>query len=391
MAKRVPDVFELRGGPGTLRAFEEVEITSSLVAQSEAKMLLGDDGAWKKMESQIAPGTLFELRLNGRPLFKGRVEANEVPIQTDTGAHIELALRTKFADARYASADPGIKVEKTSLHDFLLALFAQHGYVESDFIFPDSGIAGADLLSGIAGAGAHKGKTSKGLTDMTLQQARVQPPETVFECAIRHLNRHGLSMWDSPDGRIEVGQPSDDASPIYRFRSKRSGPAAPTNNIIQCRRLKDYRDLASNVEVLGQTLGQEVSKLPLRGSAFDDEIVAIANNPDTLNHFVRPIIFPMERAKSDEEAFLIAKRELAARRRRKDGWEILMDGWSYWDGQKSIPYVMNTVGNMEVDAAGGPKGPYLVWRVDYKMSSGAGQQTVMALIKPGLWDLGDAA
>jgi hypothetical protein len=101
-----------------------------------------------------------------------------------SGVKIEIVLRTKLADARYASADPSIKVSHTTIKDFILALFAQHGYAEGDFYF--SSKAGTDLLTGAPKGG----KDDPNLAAMTLQQAMVQPPETVLECATRHLQRH---------------------------------------------------------------------------------------------------------------------------------------------------------------------------------------------------------
>jgi hypothetical protein len=107
--------------------------------------VIGDDRAWKNIEKDILPGAEYAVVVNKTLLFKGRVEANEVPGDA-SGVKIEIVLRTKLADARYASADPSIKVSHTTIKDFILALFAQHGYAEGDFYFSSS--AGTDLLTG---------------------------------------------------------------------------------------------------------------------------------------------------------------------------------------------------------------------------------------------------
>jgi prophage tail gpP-like protein len=378
---RKADLVELAGGPGTLGVFESFEVSSSIAQPSEAKFVIGDDRAWKNLEKDILPGAEYSIRINKRTLFSGRVEANEIPGDAG-GVKVSIILRTKLSDARYASADPAIKVSHTTIKDFILALFAQHGYTETDFYFSSS--AGTDLLTGAP----QGGKENPNLAAMTLQQAMVQPPETVLECATRHLQRHGLMMWDGPDGKICIGQPNDTAKPSYTLRSRRDGPGSIANNLLEWRRLKDWRDIASEISVYGQTDGTDGFKRPVKARVVDDEVDAIAQR--AAKHFYRPIRFPAERAKNSLEAELAAHRELGVRRRRKDGWEMATDGWTYWDGTKAIPYSINAVANVEVDAAGGPRGPYLIWRVGYAMNVQAAQTCQLACIAPGLWDVGDA-
>jgi hypothetical protein len=143
-------------------------------------------------------------------------------------------------------------------------------------------------------------------------------------------------MWDGPDGRICIGQPNDTAKPSYTLRSRRGGPGSIANNLLEWRRLKDWRDIASEISVYGQTDGTDGFKRPVKARVVDDEVDAIAQR--AAKHFYRPIRFPAERAKNSLEAELAAHRELGVRRRRKDGWEMAVDGWTYWDGTKATPY-----------------------------------------------------
>jgi hypothetical protein len=118
---------------------------------------------------------------------------------------------------------------------------------------------------------------------------------------------------------------------------------------------KDWRDIASEVSVFGQTDGSDGFKRPVKARVVDDEVDAIAQR--AAKHFYRPIRFPAERAKNSLEAEIAGHRELGVRRRRKDGWEMAVDGWTYWDGTKATPWAINAVANVEVDAAGGRAGP----------------------------------
>lgn len=381
MAKREPDTIELRGASGVWDRFREVSINSALNAPSEAQMVIGDVRSWNDLEAVTRPGEQYELAINGRTILKGFVEAQESPGASGAGVTIELAIRTRVSDARYASADPAIRVTKTSIKDFILALFEQHGMTEADFYFAPR--TAVDLLTGKSGP-----LDKVDLAPITVQQAKVQLPETPWECATRHLARHGMTLWESPDGRVCVGFPDDAQTSQYKLICRRDGPGSIANNVIDFRRIRDWRDLASDVAVFGSTDGKEGSRAPIRGTAADVDVLAVTAN---VGHFYRPIRLPAERAKNATEAELMAVRELSTRRRRKDAWEIRVDGWTYWDGTRSTPWATNAVTDVEIDAAGGPVGPYLIWRAAYRMGVSMGQQTSLAIVAPGIWDLGGKA
>lgn len=391
MAIREPDVIELRGGGGTLARFESIEISTSLVSPTEARFVMGDDFAWRDLERFTKPGAEYEVTINGTRLLKGRVEAREAPSDPGSGSRLELTIHTKLSDARYASADPNIKVSKVSLKDFIVQLFDQHGYVESDFVFATR--TSVDLVTG-----APKGsqKQNPNLAAMTIQQAMIQPPETVWEAFNRHTQRHAVMGWDMPDGRIFVGQPDDEVQPDFQIRFRRDAPAAVANNVEAFRRVNDWREVASEIRIVGQATGQDVTRKPVQALSADPEVFAVVADS---GHFFRPVVLPNERAKSKGHAELIARRELSARRRRKDGFEAVADGWTYWNGQRAIPWCIGGVCDVTADTAGGPMGPYLIWRVVYRMSTSAGheisndggQRVLLGGVRKGLWDLGEPA
>lgn len=376
MARRELDVVTVHGANGVMDRFDEVTVSSSLSGPVQARLVTGDAHAWEALGDFVRPGYEYQVKLNGRPLLKGRVEASEIPGDS-SGVRYELRLTTKLSDARYASAAPEVKASGVTIKEFLLSLFAQHGFTEEDFVVDAR--AAVDLITG-----ATKGSGRKAaIEDITAQDAKVQPPETVFECASRHLERHGLMLWDSPDGRIIVGEPDDEQAPIYRFVCKR-GPKAEQNNVSSTRRIENWAELASGVVILGQSSGKDASKRAIKAAAFDPEVQAIAERAS--KHFFRPVLFPAERIKSRQEAEHKAMRDLSARRRQKDAWEFAVRGWTHWDGQRSIPYAINTTADIDVDAPS-VRGRYLVWRTEARLTKERGMESTIGVVGPGAWIL----
>lgn len=374
MPTRKPDVVTIHGEHGVMDRFDEVSFSASLSGPVQAKLVTGDTEAWTDVQDFVRPGYEYQVKLNGTPVLKGKVEAYEVPADSG-GVRYELTVRTRMSDARYASADPEVKVSDTSIKDFMLAIFKQHGFTESDFVLEP--YTATDLITG-----KQKGTGKKSaIADITVQDAKVQPPETVFEAAARHLERHGEMMWDSPDGRIIVGAPDDEQTPTYRFLAKR-GAESVQNNVISTRRVANWAELASGVSIVGQSSGKENSKQPVRASAFDQDVQAVVEDR---GYYFRPVFLPAERIKAGPEAERKAARELSARRRLKDAWEIVIDGWTYWDGGRAIPIAINTTADIDIDAPA-IKGRYLLWRFESKITKD-GPTTSIGMVGPGAWIL----
>lgn len=380
---RPPDTIELEGDRGVFDRWTTVEVHTSLTGLTEARLTLGDDGTWEQIENAVRPGEEYRIKINGRTLMAGRVDVNEVPCEGGSGVEIVLGLSTKLSDARYASADPTIRIKDSTVKRFLIDLFAQHGYAESDFIF-----AAATARTILTGTAADKDLIDLGA--IPAKTAKVQPPETVLECSTRILSRYGMAIWDSPDGRICVGAPDEDQLPTYRFICSRRPQNANLNNVIGWKRTKDWREVASEVIVFGGTKGSDFAKRPIKDAAADPEVFERLN---ATGHFFRPVRLPAERAKNKGQAKNQALHELTMRRRKKDAWEIVCDGWSFWDGAQLIPYSFNTTADVSIDAVGAPpSGKYLVWSVGYRLTpSQTGAQTTLSLTGPGTWVLADGS
>ena len=233
-------------GGKTFDRFTSLEITSDLTAPAEASIECGDDGTWQSLKDYLALGAPFKVFTNDRLRLTGRLESADIPVDAASGASVRFLVRTKLADATYASCDPAIAIQQTTLKEVVLKAYASLGYAESDFVF--NADTARDLMTGKPAGGKQSPETS--LAPLKVDEARVNPPETIFEFVERHLQRFHFSHWDSPDGKIVVGAPNDQQAPLYRFLCKR-GAAARANNVLSARRSRDASDSPSHIGVFG--------------------------------------------------------------------------------------------------------------------------------------------
>lgn len=376
MSTRPPDVVTIESDAGSFDAFESLSIVNDIEGLTEATFAFGDESSWEALEQIIAPGEPFSVLVNGRPRMAGRAEVNDYSATVASGFLVTLTCRTKLADARYRSAEPTVRVAKTSIKDYILALYAPLGYVESDFQFSEA--TARDLMTGKS----QGGKDAVDLAPLQAEQAKVNPPETTYDAAERHLKRHHMTHWDGPDGKILVGAPDDTQAPLYRAICKKAGPASKGNNCGAIHRIRDWSEVAGDIAVFGTTPGREIAKTALRGAAVDLDLAAVFAKT---GHFSRPVIIPSEQAKTLDAATAIAARELSARKRRKDVWELTLDGWSYWDGNEAVVYAHNTVIDVDVEGGGASaRGSYLVHRVQLTYNE-SGLVTQLTAVAPGVW------
>lgn len=370
---RPVDIITLEGEAGELRIFDSVEITNDITGPAQAAFRIGDDGSYESLYRALAHGKPFTVSLNGYPRMTGRIVSQEIPDDARGGTAVELRLSPKFSDAFVSSAEPTIKVEKTSIKDFILKLYEPLEYTADDFVFRAA--LERDLMTGRPTRG---GAAPTDLEKIQVAQAKVNPPETIYDAASRHLKRHGLMHWDSPSGRIYVGTPDVDQRPLYRFLSKR-GARAQGNNVLSVRRTADWYDTPTHVTVFGGLQGKDTSRA---------KVSATAANADMLNAgFYRAVLLPSEQIHTEAGAVKQARRELAQRSKRKDAYEVTVDGWTYWEGSYAVPYAPNTTADVDVDVLGGVQGRYYVQKVTLREDAKSGQTTTLSLVHPSVWRL----
>jgi prophage tail gpP-like protein len=375
---RAKDNISIETDAGAFDKFQRLSISNDIFGLTEATFELGDASSWAELSSVLAPGEAVRVSLNGKPRLTGRAEVNTVPISPSGGTVIQLTVRTKMADARYRSAPPKTKVESTSIKDFVLACYAAIGVGEDDFSFAP--FTSRDLMTGVGGPKGDK----VDLEPIKPDQAKVQPPETVHEAVERHLRRYQATHWDDPDGKILVGKPDDEQAPLYKMQAKR-GNKSQGNNLLRAQYIRDWSEVALTVQVVGTKRGVDAGAKGIRGLATDDDV---ADALSRTGHFNRLVLLQAQQIESQQQADQMATRELSARRRRKDAWELTTDGWTFWDGSSQIPYAHNTTVDVDVDTVQAvARGRYLVTKVKLDLDLSAGATTTMTCIAPGLFVL----
>jgi prophage tail gpP-like protein len=373
---RVEVVSSSSQAGGTLDNFTSLEITNDITMPFEASFEVGDDVSWSSLGDVFALGTKFVVFVNDRKRLTGRVEMNNAPFDVGAGAVIRFAVRTKLADAMFASADQRIQVKNVSIKDFILKLYEPLGYAESDFIFDQR--VSRNLLTGVEKS---TGEAPVDLEPIKVEEARVNPPETVYAAADRHLRRHGLMHWDSPDGRIVVGAPNDTQDPSYTFNMFRTVVSGDpnTNNVLSGSRTRDWSSVPGKLGVYGRGGKNNFSKAAVKAAVKDEDVVAAG--------LYRPIIIIAEGIRTQALALAAATREMSARSKRKDSIQIDVDGLSYWDGQRSFDYAPDTTAKIRSDVAGGADEAYYVHSVTLSRSAAAGDKAQLSMVKRGLWKL----
>ena len=94
-----------------------------------------------------------------------------------------------------------------------------------------------------------------------------------------------------------------------------------------------------------------------------------------------------EAIKTDELARRHARRELVNRSKSIDAWSVEMDGLTFWNGSKFIPYGIDTVAEIDSSLAGGPAGAYLLHSITLSRNVAQGDTASLKLLKRGIWQL----
>lgn len=375
MAARPQEQIWIETSAGAFDRFRAIEVSTDLFGEASATVEVADDRSWRTLRRLLQPAQSVAVYANGLIVFTGRIDAHELPTSVDDGTVTQLVLRTRLADTRIGSADSSVRTQDTTIRDFILALYAKHGFTPADFLFTPE--TDRDLVTG-----KKAGKAAPvDLEPLKADQAKVLATETTDAAAKRHLERHHLMLWESATGLICVGLPSDTQPPFYRFE-QRDGVC----NFRQARPVRDWSEIPSELWVHGGIgVGRDATRASVRGVAVDYDLVLAANST---GHFNRRVILANEGAKDLARANAQARRELAARSRRKAAWEIEADDWSFWDGSRATPYAINTTCDVDVETHEGSdlRGTFLVTGVRKRLSVDEGPRTVLTTMAKGLID-----
>jgi len=353
-------------------------VSTDIFGEAMGSFEVADDRAWQSMRTLLLPSRELRIVCNGLPVLTGRVDCNELPVSVEDGTVIQVVVRTRLADTRIGSANPNVRVQNTSIRDFIVALYEPHGFTADDFLFsPDTD---RDLATG-----KKVGRRDPvDLEPFVADKAKVLPTETTDAAAKRHLERHHLLLWDAATGLICVGMPDDRQPPFYRFEQRRG-----VCNFLAARPVRDWGEVPEELWVYGGGVGTDVARAPFRGVALDFDLVDAAQSN---RHFRRKVILNVQGVKDLARAQAQARRELAARSRRKAAWEVTTDGWTFWDGSRATPFAIATTAEMAVETHAGTAlaGRFLVTGVKKTADPDNGLTATLTLLAQGLVDPRDA-
>lgn len=402
------------GGAFVIDKATQYEIVTDLMSPSCARFEFGDDSTYAPLRKAVAIGTRISVCVNGAQRVTGRLLTRNLSITPSGGATVQVAVRTRLADAAFDAVDPKIGVKNTTLKDVILAAFKRYKMTEADFIFgadvardlitgrkssqgdPAAGLRAkrAKIASGAEGvdrdlalsaiddqiAAVGQAPPTKDLTTLREDEARPHPPETVFAFVDRHISRYGLMMWDGPDGRIVIGKPDDSQSPLYVMACLR-GSRAVVNNILSATKVEDFEQVPAELWVYGVGGGKDQSKARVKSLLVDPILYAISPM------LSRVAVIMDESLRTPELAAARARREMLRRSLQKDAWTIETDGFTYWTGSRAVPFTNDTVADVQIDIADAAQGPYLLFQTTMTGSADAGHTTRFVCAGRGVWSL----
>lgn len=352
----------------------QYEIVTDLTQPSCARFEMGDTGTWTAIRDALAIGTRFQVSVNDQTRITGRMLTRNLPVSAGAGATVQAVIRTLLADAMFTTVDPGIGVRNATLKDIVLGAFKRMGLTEADFVLR------ADLARNVLTGRSDPNQPALEIHNLREEEARPQPPESVHAFCERHLSRFSLMMWDAPDGRIVIGRPDDTQSPTYLMTMRR-GPAARANNLLSATKTEDYEAVPARLWVYGVGGGKDQSKARVKFALPDDTLEAVTPVLD------RRVVIIDEGIRTQAQAEARARKEMLWKSLAKDSWALETDGLSYWSGSRVVPYVIDTVADVNVDVAGAASGPYLLWQVTLRGSATEGHRTTVTGVRRGVWRL----
>ncbi len=349
-------------------------LRTSMVEPAELSVELGDDTGWQRLNSIVALGAEFQVYLDDRPRFRGRVEAIDSAGDAASSATQRLVIRTKMSDALYSSAPQGLRLKGVSVKQFVLACYSSLGLTEADFNF--RGDVGRELWTGRV---SKNSRAPLDIDNLTKESAKVGPPETIFAAVDRHLRRHGLLHWDGPDGRIIVAAPDDQQDPIYFLQSYKTGNSRQINNIKSCQRTFDVSEAPTVLGIYGKGGASDFTKTKIGAVVFNPQLKAAG--------FRRTVLIVDEGLRTTAHAQRRANREFAMRNRGLQRVIVGTDGLSYREGSTIIPYAPDTVCDVVSDAHGGALGAFYCETVQHSRSVDEGDNSQLVLVQQGVWEL----
>jgi prophage tail gpP-like protein len=348
-------------------------LKNSIVAPSEASFEIGDDTSYGRLSHLCQLGAEFVVMVDDRARMVGRVEAISGPSDARQSTVQSFVIRTRMSDAAYASAPQGLQLKRASIKQFVLACYAGIGLEEKHFDF--RGDVSRNLMTGVS---TKSPREHRPIEAITTEQAKVNPPETIFTAVDRHLRRHGMMHWDSGDGRIVVAAPDDTQEPVAHLLCRRH-PNGQYNNVLSVQRDQDVSQSPTELGIFGVGGGVTFSKSRVSDIVYNEALKR--------RGFRRSVVIVDEAVKTKQLAGARANREFAMRNRGLDALQITVDGLSFREGSALLPWSPDTTHDVFLEQLGGSLGVYYLESVEMTRNVGVADQSKLTLVKQGVWVL----
>jgi prophage tail gpP-like protein len=411
---------ELVGLGIELKKVDDIRIQSSFLTPCDTwSFSLSDQDVGAAIET-LAPGTLINFRLNGKPVLSGRVDETEIESHSE-GNTLTVEGRDMLWRAADATMDPRVKFTgNMTLIDAIGPALSMIG-IETIYTGEDLNIAlqtGSALPPSTTTVHTCKIKNqSVSIKEICSSHAsslkgkleincKPNSPEGVFQFIARVLKRHGLAMWASADGTgVVIGKPDFDQAPGFIVRNSRFTGSNATG--ISCRR--NVADLPSCIVATNRLGGAEESKVPSSVIIFNELTAydAAGNLLPQLEELKKrypgakvlppnqtllksralyntagvagltPIILKDTESKTGDQVEAFVRGEMAERQHKALQYRATLPGLT----QNGKPWATNTMVSVS-DELSGVYEPLWVMSRSFSQSRKGGTHTEVTLIKP---------
>ncbi len=223
---------------------------------------------------------------------------------------------------------------------------------------------GAPVSRALARArrGHGSGLASADIERITLQDARPQVGESIWDFLDRHCRRFGVLPWIDAQGRLVLSAPHYDQDPMFRLTRRLGSTTGEPNNIIAGGVVQDWGALSSECTVYGRARGDNATRSPFH---------ATETNPN--QPLYRPLVIHDQSVRSVEEAQRRARREL----NQQNAEAFVLEYEVHGHGQGDLIYTIDTVADV-IDEPIGVEGLFYITR---RTLSGDGKDGTRARLR----------
>lgn len=320
-----------------------------------------EEAAWERIWKSVQIGDRMVFAIDGATQMNGRVEEITDTSDPDQGDAIVISGRDLSGPAIRWHADPRTRLKGLTLEEVLTRLFAPLGIAVR--IGEDVDATRAVQVGTARTPSA--GRSTRRLQH-TVDHARPQPGETIWQVADALCRRFGYMLWVAPhpdEGlSVVVDAPDYDGEVFYELRRRYHPDRArgeerytDDTNILTSTRRVSVRDVPTEVTVYtgsarGASLSSRATETVLNGGLFDEKINGGYTVSDGLQ---QPMHIRAQRSRTPSAARQTAQRAIndAMRGLRTYTCTVQGHGQPQRDGAVRL-YAVNTLAHVVDDGRG---------------------------------------